>query len=417
MEKFIINGGKKLNGLIEVKGAKNAALKAFAAALLTTQPVILKNVPEVEDIKRMAELVKSLGVEVKHIRDGEYKIIAKKISTHLLNPEIAKKLRASVVLTAPLLVRTGKVKFPHPGGCVIGKRPIDVFIDGYIALGAKISYKNGLYGISTQKLKGSKFIFPNISVTGTEALIMTASMAEGETFLKNCACEPEVESLANFLNSQGAKITGAGTPNIRVRGVKRLRGGVYETIPDRIEAGSLAILATATRSRIKITKCNPEHLDSLWSLLNKAGVKVKINKSSVEVLPASILKSVNIKTREYPGFPTDLQAPLCVLLTQAEGQALVHETIYEGRLNWTEELKRMGASILSLDPHRIEIRGPTELKGREIESPDLRAGMAYIIAALCAKGHSTINNIYQIDRGYEKIEVRLQKIGADIKRV
>ena len=281
MEKFIINGGKKLNGLIEVKGAKNAALKAFAAALLTTQPVILKNVPEVEDIKRMAELVKSLGVEVKHIRDGEYKIIAKKISTHLLNPEIAKKLRASVVLTAPLLVRTGKVKFPHPGGCVIGKRPIDVFIDGYIALGAKISYKNGLYGISTQKLKGSKFIFPNISVTGTEALIMTASMAEGETFLKNCACEPEVESLANFLNSQGAKITGAGTPNIRVRGVKRLRGGVYETIPDRIEAGSLAILATATRSRIKITKCNPEHLDSLWSLLNKAGVKVKINKSSV----------------------------------------------------------------------------------------------------------------------------------------
>ena len=365
----------------------------------------------------MTELIKSLGVKVEHVKNGEYKITAKNISTHLLNPEIAKKLRASVVLTAPLLVRTGKVKFPHPGGCVIGERPIDVFIDGYKALGAKVSYKNGLYEISAQKLRGSKFIFPNISVTGTEALLMAASLAEGETFLKNCACEPEVESLADFLNSRGAQITGAGTPNIRIRGVKRLQGGTYETIPDRIEAGSFAILAATTNSHLKITRCNPEHLDSLWSLLNKANIKIRINKNSVEILPSTALKSVNIKTREYPGFPTDLQAPLCVLLTQAGGQALVHETIYEGRLNWTDELKRMGASILNLDPHRIEIKGPTKLKGREIESPDLRAGMAYVIAALCAKGRSVVNNIYQIDRGYEKIEERLQKIGADIHRI
>ncbi|OGZ71365.1 MAG: UDP-N-acetylglucosamine 1-carboxyvinyltransferase [Candidatus Staskawiczbacteria bacterium RIFCSPLOWO2_01_FULL_37_25b] len=417
MEKFSIRGGKKLKGSIEVKGAKNAALKAFAVALLTTEPVILTNVPEVEDIKRMIELVQSLGAKVERLKRGEYKIIAKKITNCLLDPGIAKKLRASIVLTAPLLIRAGKVKFPHPGGCVIGERPIDVFIDGYKAFGAKVSYKNGLYEITAHKLRGSKFIFPNISVTGTETLLMTASLIEGETFLKNCACEPEVESLANFLNSQGAQIIGAGTPNIRIKGVKHLKGGVYETIPDRIEAGSLAILAAATKSHLKITKCNPEHLDSLWSLLSKANVKIKTNKNSVEILPSASLKSVNIKTREYPGFPTDLQAPLCVLLTQAEGQALVHETIYEGRLNWTDELKRMGASILSLDPHRIEIKGPTKLKGREIESPDLRAGMAYIIAALCSKGSSVVNNIYQIDRGYEKIEERLQKIGADIRRV
>ena len=417
MEKFIINGGKKLNGSVEIRGAKNAALKAFAAALLTNKSVTLKNVPEVEDVSRITELIKSLGVKVEHIKKGEYKVTAKNISTEVLDPKIAKKLRASIVLTAPLLARIGKVKFPHPGGCVIGERPIDVFIDGYGTLGAKVAYKNGLYEIATQKLHGSKFIFPNISVTGTEALLMTAAMADGETFLKNCACEPEIESLANFLNSQGAKITGAGTPDIKIKGVKRLRGGVYETIPDRIEAGSLAILAAATKSRLKITNCNPEHLDSLWSLLNKAGIKIKINKNSIEILPSTVLKSVNIKTREYPGFPTDLQAPLCVLLTQAEGQALVHETIYEGRLSWTDELKRMGADILTLDPHRIEIKGPTKLKGREIESPDLRAGMAYIIAALCGTGQSIINNIYQIDRGYEKIEERLQKIGADIRRI
>ncbi|MBI2064570.1 MAG: UDP-N-acetylglucosamine 1-carboxyvinyltransferase [Candidatus Yanofskybacteria bacterium] len=417
MEKFIINGGKKLNGSIEIRGAKNAALKAFAAALLTTRPVLLKNVPEVEDIKRMVELIQSLGVKIEHIKNGEYRVTAKKIETYLLDPAIAKKLRASVVLTAPLLARVGRVKFPHPGGCVIGERPIDVFIDGYGALGAKITHNGALYEISTQKLRGSKFIFPNISVTGTEAMMMTASMAEGETFLKNCACEPEVESLANFLNSCGAQIIGAGTPNVKIRGVKSLRGGIYETIPDRIEAGSLAILAAATKSRLKIMKCEPEHLDSLWSLFGKARIKVKINKSSVEILPSFSSSSVSVKTREYPGFPTDLQAPLCVLLTQTEGHALVHETIYEGRLNWTDELKRMGANILALDPHRIEIKGPAKLKGREIESPDLRAGMAYIIAALCAKGQSTINNIYQIDRGYEKIEERLKKIGADIQRV
>lgn len=416
MDKFVIHGGNKLKGILKVGGAKNAALKAFAAALLTDQPVLIRNVPEVEDIKRMVELVKDLGAEVVKVKDGEYRVTAKKLNKHILNPEIAKRLRASIALTAPLLVRLGKVSFPHPGGCVIGERPIDVFIDGYQSLGATVEHSDNLYNIKAKKLKGSKFIFHNVSVTGTEALMMASAFAEGETLLKNCACEPEIVALADFLNSCGAKIAGAGSPYMKITGVKRMRGGVYTTIPDRIEAGSFAILAAATGGDIKVDNCEPEHLDSLWSIFRKMGVNFKLGKKSVEIKPTEKLTSVSVKTREYPGFPTDLQAPLCVLLTQAEGQGLVHETIYEGRLAWTEELKRMGANILSLDPHRIEIKGKTKLRGREIESPDLRAGMAYIISALCASGESIINNVYQIDRGYEKIEERLKNIGADIRR-
>ena len=414
-DRFVINGGKKLKGEIGVKGAKNAALKIFAASVLTSGTVRMKNVPEVEDIVRISELLKDLGVEVIHPKHGEYRITAAKIKTSAINPEIAKKLRASIVLTSSLLARTGNVKFPHPGGCVIGERPIDVFLDGYKALGAKINFQNGLYDIKG-KLTGAKFVFGNVSVTGTEAMIMAACLAKGKTILKNCACEPEIESLANFLNSCGAKIQGAGTPFIIIEGVESLTGGEYKTIPDRIETGTLAILAAATKSNILIKNCEPEHLESLWNVLKNAGVHLKMSRDSVEVIP-SRLKTVNIKTHEYPGFPTDLQAPICVLLTQAEGQGLVHETIFESRLFWLNDLKRMGANVLMHDPHRISIQGPTKLRARNIESPDLRAGMAYIIAALCAKGKSTINNVYQIDRGYEKIEERLRKIGADIRRI
>ncbi len=414
--KFVINGGKKLKGEIKVKGAKNAALKVFAAAVLTSGTVRLSNVPEVEDIVRISELLKDLGVKISHPKYGEYHVTASKIKKVPMNSDIASKLRASIVLTASLLARTGQVKFPHPGGCVIGERPIDIFLDGYKSLGATINYQNGLYEIKAKKLTGAKFVFNTVSVTGTEAMLMAASLAKGKTILKNCACEPEVESLANFLNSCGAKIQGAGTPFITIEGVDSLKGGEYETIPDRIEAGTFAILAAATKSNVLIKNCEPEHLDSLWNVLRNAGVNLKIGKDSVEVFPLR-LKAVNVKTHEYPGFPTDLQAPFCVLLTQAEGQGLVHETIFEGRLLWLDDLKRMGANVLTHDPHRISIQGPTKLRSRDIESPDLRAGMAYLIAALCAKGKSTINNVYQIDRGYEKIEERLRKIGADIKRI
>ena len=416
MEKFIINGGGKLKGAIEVKGAKNDALVIFAASLLASQPVTVSNVPDIEDAKRLLELMEKLGCKVERLKPGEYKIKTGNLNSYLIDPEIAKKIRASILLTAPLLVRFGKVKFPHPGGCVIGKRPIDQFLEGYKSMGAKIYNRGNLYETVAPQLKGAEFIFNNITVTGTESLLMAAVLAKGRTTLKNCACEPEVKSLADFLNSCGAKITGAGTPYITIEGVSRLKGGTHRVIPDRVEAGSFAILGAATNSHISIKNCEPAHLDSLLNMLKKAGIHLKVRKTSIKIFP-SRLNSVNIKTHEYPGFPTDLQASFCVLLTQSKGSGLVHETIYEGRLLWAEELKRMGAEIHTYDPHRIEIKGPTKLRGREIESPDIRAGMAYIIAALCAKGQSRINNIYQIDRGYEKIEERLRKIGADIKRI
>lgn len=413
---FVINGGRKLKGTIKVKGAKNDALVIFAASLLTSQPVTVSNVPDIEDTKQLLELMKKLGCKIERLKSDEYKIKAGKLNSHLIDPEIAKKIRASILLTAPLLARLGKVKFPHPGGCVIGDRPIDQFLDGYKSMSAKAYNRGNLYEIIAPRLKGAKFTFNNITVTGTESLIMAAVFAKGQTVLKNCACEPEVKSLADFLNSCGAKITGAGTPFVTIDGVVKLQSGSHRAIPDRVEAGGFAILAAATNSNVVIKNCEPEHLDTLLNTLKKAGVNLKINKNSIEII-SSQLNSINIKTHEYPGFPTDLQAPFCVLLTQSKGSGLVHETIYEGRLTWTEELKRMGANIHTYDPHRIEVKGPTKLRGREIESPDIRAGMAYLIAALCAKGKSAINNVYQIDRGYEKIEERLQKIGADIRRI
>ncbi len=412
---FTIKGGKKLKGEIEVRGAKNAALKAFASAILFDKPITIKNVPEVEDIKRISEIIESGGGKVEHIRHGEYKIWGS-ITNHIIDPELAPRIRASIVLTGPILARLGKVRFPHPGGCVIGKRPIDVFIDGFRALGAKIKTEKNFYDVSARKLKGAKYVFKNVSVTGTETIMLAAVLAQGKTVLKNSACEPEITSLANFLNKCGANIKGAGTPEIEIEGVEKLKAETYVTIPDRIEAGTFAILAAATGSKIKINKMNPDHLDILWTMLEDMGVKVKLNKECVEIAPGKKLKPLDVKTHEYPGFPTDLQAPISTLLTQAEGQSIIHETIYEGRLFWTEELNRMGAHIAMCDPHRIVISGPSKLRGREIESPDIRAGMGLLAAALIAKGKTVLRNIYQVDRGYERIEERLQKIGADIKR-
>jgi UDP-N-acetylglucosamine 1-carboxyvinyltransferase len=412
---FVIKGGKKLKGEIEVRGAKNAALKAFAAALLFDRPITIKNVPEVEDIQRISEIIENGGGKVKHIRHGEYKVWGS-VSNPSINPELASKIRASIVLTGPMLARLGKVRFPHPGGCVIGKRPIDVFLDGFRALGAKIKIGKDSYDVTARKLRGAKYVFKQVSVTGTETIMLAAVLAKGKTILKNAACEPEIASLAQFLNQCGAKIKGAGTPVVEIEGVKRLRAGTYVTIPDRIETGTFAILAAATGSKIKIRKADPDHSDILWGMFRDMGIGVKITKKAIEIVPTKRLKPLDVKTHEYPGFPTDLQAPMSILLTQAEGQSIVHETIYEGRLFWTEDLNRMGAHIAMCDPHRVVISGPSRLRGRDIESPDIRAGMGLLTAALIAKGRSILRNVYQVDRGYEKIEERLQKIGADIKR-
>lgn len=419
MSKFIINGPNKLSGEISVAGAKNSALKAIAATVLTDQEVILKNIPNIEDVHVMFEILKDLGGHVTKVNDHEYKVLVSEIRKTELDKNLVAKLRASIMFLAPLLTRVSEVKFPFPGGDIIGKRPIDIYLDGLDQFGVEIKRERDYYHLTKtgSKLKATKFVFPIISHTVTESLIMAAVLAEGKTTLINTACEPEVVNLTKFLNSLGAKIIGAGTPNIEIEGVSQLSGGEFIAIPDRIETGTFAILGALTGGNLKITNCNPSHLEVFWKILKKIGVNFEIGQDSVKINPSSDLRAHEIRTHEYPGFATDLQAPATILLTQARGLSLVYETIYEGRLFYTDMLNKMGANIIMCDPHRVVVQGPTKLYGSKLESPDIRAGIALIIAALIADGKSEIDNIYQIDRGYEKIEKRLKTLGADISRI
>jgi len=417
MERFIIKGGKKLSGEIQVNGAKNAALKVLAACLLTNKEWVISNVPQIEDIFRLIELLKGIGVDIKNDSKGVYQLKAKNIHSSRLNPDIAKKLKGSILMAGPLLARFGEAFLFQSGGCVIGQRPRDIFLEGFKAFGAKIEKDKQVYHLTIKKLKGAKFVFPLISVTATETMILTAVLAEGKTFLSNAACEPEIVFLADFLNKRGARIKGAGTPFIEINGVKSLNNGQCKILPDRIETGSFVILGAAVNGPIKVVGVEPSRLDVLWFLLKKAGVNLEIGKDFVKVKPSFKIRAVDLKTHEYPGFATDLQAPFTVLMTQAKGVSLIHETIFEGRLFYTDALNQMGAKIIMCDPHRIIVQGPSKLYGRRLISPDIRAGIALVIASLIAKGESIIENIYQIDRGYECIEKRLSVIGADIKRV
>ena len=409
--RFVVEGlgGKKtLRGTIAVKGAKNAALKALAASVLFDDAVAIENLPDIEDVKRMQELLAG-GLPV-------------------LKKEIAERLRASIVLTGPALARYGTVTFPFPGGCVLGERPIDLFLEGFKKLGAKVEEKDELFTITgpstplgTSKLKGARIFFPSVSVTATETLMMAAVLAEGETVLENAAMEPEIGTLARYLNACGAYIEGADTPTLKIRGTggKLLHSGglPYVTPPDRIETGSFVILAALAGEEVTITGCEPKHVDALLSLVRRAGVVLEVGADFITIKrsPTS-LTSVSVRTHEYPGFPTDLQAPMAVFLTQCNGEATILETIFDGRFRYADDLIRMGADITVMNPHKILIQGPTPLSRKELESPDLRGGLAYLIAAAVAEGTSTIDNAYLIDRGYEHIEDRLQTLGLNIRR-
>lgn len=418
MSKFIIEGQAKLSGEIEVKGAKNAALKIIPASILSDKKITITNLPKIEDISKSLNLLSDLGAIIE--RNGDkVEIETKNIKKIKLNPEFANKFRASIMFAGPILAKYGEVQFSHPGGCVIGAggRPIDIFLDGFKSLGAKIEEKGNSYHIKASKLKGSKYFFPIISVTGTESLIMTAVLAEGTSIFKNCAMEPEIKALADYLNEQGAKIKGAGTPTIIIEGIKNLSAGNFKIIPDRIEAGSFAIMAAATKSEITISKCNPEHIQVLLKIFNKIGVQFKKGSDFITIKPAKKIMAHSIKTHEYPGFPTDLQSPYTVLMTQAHGSSLIHETIYDRRLLFVDMLSQMGADIIMCDPHRVVINGPSKLYGKKLTSPDLRAGISLLIASLIAIKSTEIDNIYQIDRGYENIDDRLRALGAKIKRI
>lgn len=413
MPAFLVKGGGAsapyLEGEITVGSSKNAALPALAASLLFSEMPEYSGLPDIEDIKRMHELISSI--------DNEGKV----------DLEIAKRFRASILVVGPLLARFGKSNFPHPGGCLIGARPIDVFINGWEAMGGKLSESgkteggNLIYTVDAPSgLKGCDYTFKVQSVTGTEGMIMSALLANGDTTLRNCAMEPEIEHLANFLNDNGAKIRGAGTTEITIEGKNgRMLSPKkpFRAPSDRIEAGTFLILGALAAKSLEIKNINKRELASLFAALTEAGIEIADTPNGVIVKKPKNINPVNIKTKEYPGFATDLQAPFSILATQASGQSLIHETIFEGRLSHAEDLNRMGAKVTLMDPHRALITGPTPLYGRELQSPDLRAGLAYVIAALIAEGESKIGNIYQIDRGYAKIDARLRAIGANIERI
>ena len=408
--KFVVEGlagQKTLRGEIAVRGAKNAALKALAASVLFDDAVVYENLPDIEDVKRMQELLAGL-------------LAPSKVEGPVLKKEIAERLRASIVLTGPVLARYGTVTFPFPGGCVLGERPIDLFLEGYKAMGAVVEEKDDLFTI-TGTLKGARIFFPSVSVTATETLLLAAVLAQGETVLQNAAMEPEIGALIEYLNSCGAHIEGAGTPTLTIAGtggtLLHSNGLPYVTPPDRIETGSFVILAALAGDDVKITNCEPRHVDALLVLLRRAGVSVEVGESTITIKnKKGPYKSVSVRTHEYPGFPTDLQAPMAVFLTQCQGEATILETIFDGRFRYADDLIRMGGGITVMNPHKILIKGPTPLSRKELESPDLRGGLAYIIAAAVAEGTSTIDNAYLIDRGYEHIESRLQSLGLNIKR-
>ncbi len=419
MDKFIIKGNKKLSGEIEVNGSKNAALKILAAVILSDEKCTITNFPFIEDTLGMIELLKGLGAKVEENRVNKtVKIDPSKISSKPLDSVLVRRLRSSILLAGPILARFGEIEMEHPGGCFIGKRPIDLFLDGFEKFGAVVEMSDTKFKLKSKdgKLKGAHIFFPQITVTGTEAMMMTAVLAEGKTVLQNCAMEPEIPVLAEYLNRCGAKIEGAGTSVIKIEGVEKISAGEFSVIPDRIETGTFVIMGLLNNSEIKITNCIPEHLGAFITILEKAGAILEIGNDYIITKPSKI-KAVSIVTHEYPGFATDLQSPYTLLMTQAEGQCIVQESIFEGRLFFTDQLSTMGANIIMADPHRVIINGPNKLTGKKLITPDLRAGITLVLAGMIANETTTIDNIFQIDRGYEKIEERLQKLGADIKRV
>lgn len=421
MSQFIIQGGKQLSGNIRVNGAKNAALKFIASSILSDEEITITNVPDIKDVTWVGDLIEYIGGKVDYNHEEHtVKIQVQNITTTELPADLVHKTRSSVLLAGALLAREGHVRIPHPGGDAIGQRPIDFFLNGFKKMGATVEVTDQYYDIqSNGRLHGCTFFFPKISHTATESLMMTAVLAQGTTRLLNAAVEPEVVALAEYLNQQGAKITGAGTHTIIIEGVDHIGAGTFETIPDRIETGTFAILGALCASELTITHCEPRHIEFLWYYFDKVGIEYEVGESSITVFGTNRhdYKPVSIQTHEYPGFVTDLQAPFTVLLTQCNGTSMVHETIFDGRLFYTDLLNQMGANIIMCDPHRVIVNGPSQLHGRQISSPDIRAGMALVLAALITDGQSEIDNIYHIDRGYAHLTERLQAIGADIKRV
>jgi UDP-N-acetylglucosamine 1-carboxyvinyltransferase len=423
MESFVIEGGRRLDGRVRVSGNKNAALPIIAAALLTDEPVTLTNVPAIRDVETMLELVADLGVEVELLGAGEVRIHAAEPAKTELDEELCSRIRASILLAGPLLARCGEAIVPPPGGDVIGRRRLDTHIDAFRHLGADV-YVNRRFHMRADALVGTSVFLDEASVTGTENAVMAAVLARGETIIGNAASEPHVQDLCRFLVSLGAEIDGIGSNILRIRGVERLHGGQWRICPDHIEVASFVGLAAVTDGEIVIEDVAPEDLVAIWPGFERLGVRWDVDGTSVRVpdgqelvvkddLGAQIPK---IEDGPWPAFPADLTSIALAVATQARGTVLIFEKMFENRLFFVDKLVPMGARIILCDPHRAVVNGPTPLYGERMESPDIRAGMAMLIASLCAEGRSTIGNIGQIDRGYERIDERLRALGASIER-
>ncbi|GAO35873.1 UDP-N-acetylglucosamine 1-carboxyvinyltransferase [Sulfuricella sp. T08] len=416
MDKLVIQGGIPLSGEIRISGAKNAALPILCAALLTEEPLHIANVPHLRDVTTMLELLNQMGAEVSVNDRMGVEIVARKLHNLVAPYELVKTMRASILVLGPMLARCGQARVSLPGGCAIGSRPVDLHIKGLQAMGAEIEIEHGYILARAERLKGARIFMDTVTVTGTENLMMAATLAEGTTVLENAAREPEVVDLANCLIAMGAKIENAGSDVITVHGVDRLHGADYRVMPDRIEAGTFLVAAAATGGKILLKDVRPDILDAVLEKLREAGARIECGADTISLEMGGPLKSVNVRTAPYPAFPTDMQAQFMALNAVANGAATVTETIFENRFMHVQELQRLGANI-ETEGNTAVVRGVSTLSGAIVMATDLRASASLVVAGLIAQGETSVERIYHIDRGYECIEEKLSQLGARIKRV
>jgi UDP-N-acetylglucosamine 1-carboxyvinyltransferase len=424
MQSFVIEGGRPLAGTVRAAGNKNGALPILAATLLASEPVVIDNVPRIRDVETMVALLADLGAAASWTGPNQIAVDSSSVSKTALDERLGREIRASLLLAGPLLARFGRATVPPPGGDVIGRRRLDPHIHAFMELGVEIEL-NGAYDLRTSGLKGKRMFLDEASVMATENALMAAVLADGETVVGHAACEPHIQDLCHFLVGLGAQIDGIGSNILRIRGVDRLGGGSHRIRSEHVEVASFAALAAATGGDVTIEDVEPDDLISIVPAFRKLGIELEVGQTTLRVPPGQELRVVDdlgdqipkIESGIWPAFPTDLTSIAIVAATQAHGTVLVFEKMFEDRLFFVSKLVSMGARIILCDPHRAVVTGPAQLYGQRLESPDIRAGMAMVIAALCAKGSSTIGNIGQIDRGYERIEERLQGLGAAIERI
>jgi len=416
MDKIRVVGGRPLEGTVRISGAKNASLPEVCAALLTDQTVVLRNVPEVRDIRTLGRVLTALGAEVEFRVGGTVEVRARDLTSIEAPYDLVKTMRASVLVLGPVLARSGRARVSLPGGCAIGARPINLHLLALEKMGATITVEHGYVEAHAERLRGAEIYFDTVTVTGTENVMMAACLAEGETVLRNAACEPEISDLAELLVKMGARIQGAGGPTIRIEGVGSLRGAEHTVIPDRIETGTYLVACAVAGGEVEVQACQPSHLRAVIEKLRETGIRIEEGPDNLRVRAPRRIKAANVTTLPHPGFPTDMQAQYMVLMTQADGVSSLTESIFENRYMHVAELQRMGANV-RVDGRTALVTGPTPLSGAQLMATDLRASACLVLAGLAASGETIVDRVYHVDRGYYRIDEKLRGLGADIERI